>query len=91
MKRALFTRQTAALSDDEGEYCELWLYDQAGKGQRLLDVEFRTITEARFAHAGDALAFVEATDSGVPAVLLFADRRQLCVAGRSGRRQHVRV
>lgn len=63
MKRALFTRQTAALSDDEGEYCELWLYDQAGKGQRLLDVEFRTITEARFAHAGDALAFVEATDS----------------------------
>ncbi len=63
MKRALFTRQTAALSGDEGEYCELWLYDQAGKGQRLLDVEFRTVTEAQFAQAGDALAFVEATDS----------------------------
>lgn len=63
MKRALFTRQTAALSGSEDEYCELWLYDQSGKGQRLLDVEFRTVTDARFSPAGDALAFLEATDS----------------------------
>ena len=62
MKRALFTRQTAA-ADDDGDYCELWLYDQAGKGQRLLDLEFRSVSDARFSASGDALAFVETTDS----------------------------
>ena len=62
MKRALFTRQTAA-ADDDGDYCELWLYDQAGKGQRLLDLEFRSVSDARFSASGDALAFVEMTDS----------------------------
>ena len=61
MKRALFTRQTAA--GDGDDYCELWLYDQAGKGQRLLDIEFRTITDARFSANGDAVAFLEMTDS----------------------------
>lgn len=63
MKRALFTRQTASASGDKDDYCELWLYDQTGKGQRLLDLEFRTVTEARFSPAGDALAFMEMTDA----------------------------
>lgn len=63
MKRALFTRQTASAAGDDEDYCELWLYDLTGKGQRLLDLEFRTVTDARFSQSGDALAFMEMTDS----------------------------
>ncbi len=63
MKRALFTRRTAAASGDDDDYCELWLYDQAGKGQRLLDLEFHTVQDARFSADGNAVAFVEMTDS----------------------------
>ena len=59
--RAAFQKKTSIGGLD---YYEIWLYDRAGKGQRLLDVEFNHIIEARFSGDGKALCFNEQTEAG---------------------------
>ena len=70
-QRALFAVYSAGAQDGMGEYCELWLYDASGRGQRLIDVEFRDVTRARFSADGALLAFLENTGT---------ERRLYCYA-----------